>query len=76
MFFFITASDRFLKHIRGRHKSILGYAEALCKTTTASTLRAELNLGFDVFSEDTAKKYGQLLEKKWTTVSRLEQKVN
>lgn len=57
------------------HKSILGYAEAQGNTTTASTLRAELNLGVDVFSAAKAHQYGQLLEKKWTTVSRLEAKV-
>ncbi|OAQ99745.1 hypothetical protein LLEC1_04377 [Akanthomyces lecanii] len=54
------------------NKSILGYAEAQGKTTAASTLRAELNLGVDVFSTAKALQYGQLLEKKWTTVSRLE----
>ncbi|TQW07602.1 dynamin gtpase [Cordyceps javanica] len=54
------------------HKSILGYAEAQGNTTTASALRAELNLGVDVFSAAKAHQYGQLLEKKWTTAARLE----
>jgi platelet-activating factor acetylhydrolase IB subunit alpha len=39
-------------------------------------LRTELNLGEDVFDANTAKKYEGLLEKKWTSVVRLQKKVH
>lgn len=42
---------------------------------TAAALRAESNLEEDVFDEPTAKKYEKLLEKKWTSVVRLQKKV-
>lgn len=38
-------------------------------------MRAELNLGEDVFDAATTKKYEGLLEKKWTSVVRLQKKV-
>ena len=39
-------------------------------------MRAELNIGEDIFDLATAKKYEGLLEKKWTSVVRLQKKVN
>ncbi len=62
--------------ICGRHKSILGYVVAQGPSTTVTTLRAELRLGEEAFPAATAHKYGKLLEKKWTTVSRLERKAS
>jgi len=44
-------------------------------TNTAAALRAELNIGEDAFDANTAKKYEGLLEKKWTSVVRLQKKV-
>jgi platelet-activating factor acetylhydrolase IB subunit alpha len=38
-------------------------------------MRTELGLGEDVFDPATAKKYETLLEKKWTSVVRLQKKV-
>jgi platelet-activating factor acetylhydrolase IB subunit alpha len=42
-------------------------------TTSADTLRQELNIG-DTFDDATRKKYEGLLEKKWTSVVRLQKK--
>lgn len=39
-------------------------------------MRTELNLGEDTFDPATAKKYETLLEKKWTSVVRLQKKVH
>lgn len=41
---------------------------------SAAALREELNIG-DTFDEATSKKYEGLLEKKWTSVVRLQKKV-
>jgi predicted nucleic acid-binding Zn-ribbon protein len=41
----------------------------------ATALREELTLGEDAFDPATAKKYETLLEKKWTSVVRLQKKV-
>lgn len=38
-------------------------------------MRTELGLGEDVYDPATAKKYETLLEKKWTSVVRLQKKV-
>lgn len=57
------------------HKSIIAYLTANNLLDTANTLRAELNLNEDAFDPATAKKYETLLEKKWTSVVRLQKKV-
>lgn len=59
-----------------RHKSIIAYLAANNLPNTAAALRAELNLGEDVFDTGTAKKYESLLQKKWTSVVRLQKKVS
>ena len=41
----------------------------------ANILRTELNLSEEVFDVATAKKYESLLEKKWTSIVRLQRKV-
>jgi len=41
----------------------------------AATLRTELGLGEDVFDTEKSKKYKGLLEKKWTSVVRLQRKL-
>lgn len=56
------------------HKSIIAYLTSLNLTAAAATLRQELNIG-DAFDEVTSKKYEGLLEKKWTSVVRLQKKV-
>lgn len=43
-------------------------------TATATALREELSIG-DTFDDATSKKYEGLLEKKWTSVVRLQKKV-
>ncbi|KAK0610093.1 WD40-repeat-containing domain protein [Bombardia bombarda] len=57
------------------HRALIAYLSANKLTSTAAALRAELNLGEDVFGTDTAKKYEGLLEKKWTSVVRLQKKI-
>jgi len=58
-----------------RHKSIIAYLSANNLTNAAAALRADVSLGEDVFDANTAKKYEGLLEKKWTSVVRLQKKV-
>lgn len=60
---------------RHRHKSIIAYLTANKLKDTAAALRTELSLGEDVFDATTTKKYEGLLEKKWTSVVRLQKKV-
>jgi platelet-activating factor acetylhydrolase IB subunit alpha len=58
-----------------RHKSIIAYLTANNLTSSAKALRDELNLGEEIFDATTAKKYAGLIEKKWTSVVRLQKKV-
>lgn len=58
-----------------RHRALIAYLSANNLTSTAAALRAEIGLGEDVFDAATAKKYEGLLEKKWTSVVRLQKKV-
>lgn len=57
-----------------RHKAIIAYLSSNNLPNTASALRDELGLG-DTFDATTSKKYEGLLEKKWTSVVRLQKKV-
>ncbi|KAI1741807.1 nuclear distribution protein pac-1a [Xylaria scruposa] len=57
------------------HKSIIAYLTANKLTATATSLRAELNLDENEFDAATAEKYKGLLEKKWTSVVRLQKKI-
>lgn len=57
------------------HKSIIAYLTANELPNSAAALRAELCLGEDVFDSATTKKYESLLEKKWTSVVRMQKKV-
>ena len=57
------------------HKSIIAYLAANNLPNAAAALREELTLGEDAFDSATAKKYETLLEKKWTSVVRLQKKV-
>ncbi len=54
---------------------MIAYLAANNLPSSAAALRAELNLGEHVFDAATAKKYETLLEKKWTSVVRLQKKV-
>jgi platelet-activating factor acetylhydrolase IB subunit alpha len=58
-----------------RHKSIIAYLSAANLTNNAAALRKELNIG-DSFDAATCKKYETLLEKKWTSVVRLQKKAS
>lgn len=58
-----------------RHKSIIAYLSANGLPIASAALRQELGLGEDIFDAATAKKYETLLEKKWTSVVRLQKKV-
>lgn len=53
---------------------MIAYLTSVNLTATASTLRQELDIG-DTFDDATSKKYEGLLEKKWTSVVRLQKKV-
>ncbi|KAI1825878.1 nuclear distribution protein pac-1a [Xylaria intraflava] len=57
------------------HKSTIAYLVANKLTATATALREELNLGEEEFDAATLDKYKGLLEKKWTSVVRLQKKV-
>lgn len=57
------------------HKSMIAYLLSTGMTQTASTLRSEANLPESAFDDATAKKYDTLLEKKWTSVVRLQKKI-
>jgi platelet-activating factor acetylhydrolase IB subunit alpha len=58
-----------------RHKSIIAYLSANNLPKSAAALREEVGLGEDVYDVVTAKKYETLLEKKWTSIVRLQKKV-
>ncbi len=53
---------------------MIAYLAANNLPQAAAALRAETSLG-DGFDDATAKKYEGLLEKKWTSVVRLQKKV-
>ncbi|KAK7998393.1 hypothetical protein PG989_006433 [Apiospora arundinis] len=57
------------------HKSIIAYLAANNLPNAAAAVRADLNLGEEVFDAATAKKYENLLERKWTSIVRLQKKV-
>ncbi|KIV98219.1 nuclear distribution protein PAC1 [Exophiala mesophila] len=56
------------------HKSIIAYLLSAGMTESAASLRKDSNLA-DTFDEVTAKKYETLLEKKWTSVVRLQKRI-
>ncbi|KAL1836635.1 hypothetical protein VTJ49DRAFT_4832 [Mycothermus thermophilus] len=57
------------------HRALIAYLSANNLNATVAALRQELNLGEDVFDAATAKKYEGLLERKWTSVVRLQKKI-
>ncbi|KAJ1325945.1 platelet-activating factor acetylhydrolase IB subunit alpha [Microdochium nivale] len=57
------------------HRSIVSYLEASNLPETAAAMRAELGLDQASFDPATTKKYETLLEKKWTSVVRLQKKI-
>ena len=56
------------------HKSMVSYLLSVGMTESATALRQDSKLG-DNFDDATAKKYETLLEKKWTSVVRLQKKI-
>ena len=56
------------------HKAIIAYLTSVKLSASAAALRQELEIG-DTFDDATSKKYEGLLEKKWTSVVRLQKKV-
>ncbi|KAL8641031.1 MAG: hypothetical protein Q9228_002121 [Teloschistes exilis] len=56
------------------HKAIIAYLSSVKLETSAAALRQELQIG-DTFDNATSKKYEGLLEKKWTSVVRLQKKI-
>ena len=61
-----------LRVARTRHKSILEYLHTQNFTEAFNALQAEANVDY---TPDPKSKYSQLLEKKWTSVIRLQKKV-
>jgi platelet-activating factor acetylhydrolase IB subunit alpha len=59
---------------RARHKSMIAYLSSINLQNSAAALREEIKIG-DSFDKATSKKYEGLLEKKWTSVVRLQKKV-
>ncbi|CCX15022.1 nuclear distribution protein PAC1 [Pyronema domesticum] len=57
------------------HKSILAYLNSNGLPNTCAALREELDAGDDFLDETKLKKYEGLLEKKWTSVVRLQKKI-
>ncbi|KAI0104975.1 nuclear distribution protein pac-1a [Nemania sp. FL0031] len=57
------------------HKSIIAYLAANKLTAAEASLRTELKLEENGFDTATAEKYKGLLEKKWTSVVRLQKKI-
>ncbi|KAE8148513.1 Nuclear distribution protein nudF [Aspergillus avenaceus] len=57
------------------HKSMIAYLIASGLHDTAATLRRETELAEDVFDATTAKRYEGMLEKKWTSIARLQKKI-
>jgi platelet-activating factor acetylhydrolase IB subunit alpha len=53
---------------------MIAYLSSQKLTNSATALREELNIG-EGFDAATSKKYEGLLEKKWTSVVRLQKKV-
>lgn len=56
------------------HKALIAYLSACNLPNSAAALREELGIG-DSFDDATRKKYEGLLEKKWTSVVRLQKKI-
>ncbi|KAG9239719.1 nuclear migration protein-like protein nudF [Amylocarpus encephaloides] len=56
------------------HKSLIAYLSSRGLPNSGAALREELNIG-DGFDAVTSKKYEGLLEKKWTSVVRLQKKI-
>jgi platelet-activating factor acetylhydrolase IB subunit alpha len=53
---------------------LIAYLSSVNLTKSAAALREELSIG-ETFDAATSKKYEGLLEKKWTSVVRLQKKV-
>lgn len=70
---FTSATDA-NRALAPRHKSIIAYLAANNLPSAAAALREELNLQEDGFDAATAKKYENLLERKWTSIVRLQKK--
>jgi len=65
---------RILSDTFASHKAIIAYLNVAKLPSSAAALRQELEIG-DTFDDTTSKKYEGLLEKKWTSVVRLQKKV-
>jgi platelet-activating factor acetylhydrolase IB subunit alpha len=57
------------------HKSLIAYLASCGYTKSAQAIREEVGLDEAAFDPTTAKKYEGLLEKKWTSVVRLQKKI-
>ena len=55
------------------HKAIVAYLTSINHPSSAARLKEDLSIGED-FDDATSKKYEGLLERKWTSVVRLQKK--
>jgi platelet-activating factor acetylhydrolase IB subunit alpha len=53
---------------------MIAYLSSIGLPAAAATPRKDFKLGDDTFDDATSKKYEGLLEKKWTSVVRLQKK--
>ena len=60
--------------LNASHKAIIAYLNVAKLPASAAALRQEVDLR-DSFDDATSKKYEGLLERKWTSVVRLQKKV-
>ena len=58
---------------RRSHKAIIAYLNSTKRPSSVAAVRHDTGIG-DEFDEATSKKYEGLLEKKWTSVVRLQKK--
>ncbi|CAJ2510583.1 Uu.00g062080.m01.CDS01 [Anthostomella pinea] len=63
-----------LRRVTIRHKAVIAYLSSNNLSAAANALRDELEVS-DTFDAATSKKYEGLLEKKWTSVVRLQKKI-
>ncbi|CAN8099981.1 unnamed protein product [Discula destructiva] len=57
------------------HKAIIAYLASSNLPNAAAAVRKELQIGEETFDAATSRKYEGLLEKKWTSIVRLQKKI-
>ncbi|KAI9741337.1 MAG: protein with putative role during mitosis [Cirrosporium novae-zelandiae] len=68
-------TSRQAEELLGSHKAIIAYLSSTNLSNSANALRDELGIEQSTFDDHTRKKYEGILEKKWTSVVRLQKKI-